>query len=336
MRRPLHFWMPEPDQFPSGGNVYNANIVKALVELGHPVTQAADWVEHRPQDGLLIVDTLMLGQPALATAPAPKILLVHHLRSLEMTPSKDRVAQQQREKRQLAPFDALWGTSAFTAHYLRNTLACSQLVFQVPPAFDLEPGPPPEPRHGLRQVLVVANWIPRKGILDLLRAWFRRSWPTDVVLRLVGSTDLDRAYARRCWELIDQQRVDGGGSVEVMTHLSRSEMTAVYRSADLLLSAASVETFGMAIQEALAMGVPVLSVEGAYAARSIVPGENGEVYASVEEMVAGLYDLLEREGHWRGLRAGARRRREQWQRPWSTAGRELLSILTQWEEKKKT
>ena len=69
MRRPLHFWMPEPDQFPSGGNVYNANIEKALVELGHPVTQAADWVEHRPQDGLLIVDTLMLGQPALATAP---------------------------------------------------------------------------------------------------------------------------------------------------------------------------------------------------------------------------------------------------------------------------
>jgi glycosyltransferase involved in cell wall biosynthesis len=129
----------------------------------------------------------------------------------------------------------------------------------VPPGRDVAPppeGPPPNLRKGRRAAfLTVANWLPRKGILELLEAFARL--PTDAgTLHLAGDESADTRYAARVWGRLAEP--DLTGRVVVHGSLALKDVAALYRAADVFVLPASREPYGTVWGEAMALGLPVV------------------------------------------------------------------------------
>ena len=84
--------------------------------------------------------------------------------------------------------------------------------------------------------------------------------------------------------------------------LSREELVRKYREAALYLSSSEMETFGMALQEARAFGLPILALEGGYVSRHISVGENGYLFKNIPGLAEGLTRTL---GRSKGFRKNA-------------------------------
>jgi glycosyltransferase involved in cell wall biosynthesis len=129
----------------------------------------------------------------------------------------------------------------------------------VPPGRDVAPppkGPVPDLRHGRGAAfLTVANWLPRKGILELLEAFARL--PTDAAtLHLAGDESAEARYAARVRSRLEQADLTG----RVVAHgpLPRENVAGLYRAADLFVLPAVREPYGTVWGEAMAFGLPVV------------------------------------------------------------------------------
>jgi len=133
-----------------------------------------------------------------------------------------------------------------------------QRIRVVPPGCDvpIAAGPRLDLRRGRRaSVLCVANWLPSKGIVELLDAF--ASLPEDAAtLWLVGSHDADRAYAVRVHRRISS--FDLSRRVVVCGTMPIEEVGRLYRSADIFALCSSVDAYGTAWAEAIAAGLPVI------------------------------------------------------------------------------
>ena len=110
------------------------------------------------------------------------------------------------------------------------------------------------PQHSSLTVLCVAQWIARKGVLELAQAWAtaaRTGWR----LELVGEFDADPAYAREV-----RAALAGApeGSVVLRGAVDDAELAAAYAAATLFAMPSRYEGYGIAFAEALAHGLPVL------------------------------------------------------------------------------
>jgi glycosyltransferase involved in cell wall biosynthesis len=128
----------------------------------------------------------------------------------------------------------------------------------VPPGCDVPvaAGPPVDLRRGRRAaVLCVANWLPSKGILELLDAF--ASVPEEAAtLWLVGSLDADGAYTARVHRRISS--ADLSQRVVVCGPMSIEEVGRLYRSADVFALCSMVDAYGTVWAEAIAAGLPVI------------------------------------------------------------------------------
>jgi glycosyltransferase involved in cell wall biosynthesis len=136
----------------------------------------------------------------------------------------------------------------------------------VPPGKDLdedragEADSQPSERARLRNgrliaALSVANWLPRKGIMELLDAVARL--PDQVVtLHLVGDTATRGPYARRVRERVDQR--DLRQRVVVHGLLPSGAVEPMYRAADVFVLPSFEEPYGTVWGEAMAAGLPVV------------------------------------------------------------------------------
>ncbi len=101
--------------------------------------------------------------------------------------------------------------------------------------------------------LCVGNWIPRKGITQLLDAFGALPEPS-ATLHLVGDTTVDRSYAKqvrtRLRALGDRVVVHGG--------VSRERVAAFYRDADVFVMPSEKEPYGTVYGEAMTAGLPVV------------------------------------------------------------------------------
>ena len=128
----------------------------------------------------------------------------------------------------------------------------------VPPGRD--PAPPPPERSDLRRgrqlaLLCVANWIPRKGTLELLEAVARLP-PAVATLHLVGDDRADPRYAARVRARL--RRADLAGRVVVHGPVSRERVAGLYRDADAFVLPSVREPYGTVYGEAMAAGLPVV------------------------------------------------------------------------------
>ncbi|HKH10858.1 MAG TPA: glycosyltransferase family 4 protein [Rubrobacter sp.] len=167
----------------------------------------------------------------------------------------------------------------------------------VPPGFDgLERGPA-EPRdRGALRVLCVAQWIPRKGVLDLVRAWAMED-RSGAALDLVGETDADGHYAA-----LVRGAAAGEPSIRVHGPVDEAALAGLYASADLFALPSRYEGYGIVFAEALSFGLPVVActagpvpeVVGDEAALLVPPGDVGALSEALARLLrdAGLRERM--------------------------------------------
>jgi glycosyltransferase involved in cell wall biosynthesis len=141
---------------------------------------------------------------------------------------------------------------------LRRSGVPAERIRVVPPGCDvpIAEGPSLDLRRGRRAaVLCVANWLPSKGIVELLDAF--ASLPEDAAtLWLVGSHDSDPAYAARVHRRISS--TDLSQRVVVCGPRPVEEVGRLYRSADVFALCSLVDAYGTVWAEAIAAGLPVI------------------------------------------------------------------------------
>ena len=174
----------------------------------------------------------------------------------------------------------------------------------VPPGFDGLRRRPREPNSdGPPRVLCVAQWIARKGILDLVKAWKARD-RSGAVLDLVGETDADGGYAALVRAGIAEEP-----TIKVHGTVDDATLAGLYASADLFALPSHYEGYGIVYAEALSFGLPVVAcrvgpvpeVVGEDAALLVPPGD-------LEALSGALDRLLGDPGLREKMSAAAARR----------------------------
>jgi glycosyltransferase involved in cell wall biosynthesis len=155
--------------------------------------------------------------------------------------------------------DLLIAASDHLAEQLLEAGFPSSRIQVVPPGRDVAPppeGPRPDLRKGRRVAfLTVANWLPRKGILELLEAFARL--PADAgTLHLAGDESADSRYAARVRARLAES--DLTGRVVLHGSVTVEVVAALYRASDVFVLPATREPYGTVWGEAMAFGLPVV------------------------------------------------------------------------------
>jgi glycosyltransferase involved in cell wall biosynthesis len=155
--------------------------------------------------------------------------------------------------------DVLLAASDHLAEELVEGGFPESLIRVVPPGRDVAPppeGPLRDLRHGRRAAfLSVANWLPRKGIVELLEAFAHL--PADAgTLHLAGDESAEAGYETRVRARLAQD--DLVGRVVLHGPLAAKDVAALYAAADVFVLPASREPYGTVWGEAMAFGLPVV------------------------------------------------------------------------------
>jgi glycosyltransferase involved in cell wall biosynthesis len=226
------------------------------------VTHAEAVFAAIPAGTVTLVDSLALGAiPEIIErhgARLPIVALVHLPLAAEVG-----IEEEAAEQFAIAEPRALSATSlvVVTGRATLSLLA----DYGVPPSrlVVIEPGTRPAPlargSHGSRlQLLCVATFNPGKGHEDLigaLAAVSSRDWQ----LICVGSLTRHPPTAARIRAIIRECRLDE--RVVLADELDGDALEACYDGSDLFVLATLRETYGMAVAEALAHGLPVVSTQ---------------------------------------------------------------------------
>jgi len=284
----LTFVVPEGVDDPqrvSGGNVYDRRVLDGLLAGGWRVMtiEVADAaaveaaLAEVPDGGTVLVDGLVAAwaPEAIATvsATARVVVLAHMV--LAAFPDADPVAVE-RERRALRAAALVIATSRWTAAELveRGVVDEQRVSVAVPGATDGPPALGPADH-----LLCVGAIAPHKG-QDLLLDALGRLRELDWSCTLAGSSAADPRFAERIAET-----ADGFGSRVRMTGvLADAELDAAYRRAGLLVAPSRTESFGMAIADARARGLPVIATAVGGIPESVAGG--GAVLVTADEPAA--------------------------------------------------
>jgi glycosyltransferase involved in cell wall biosynthesis len=114
------------------------------------------------------------------------------------------------------------------------------------------------PRNGMRRIVTVGRFVPRKGFDIVLRALTAIA---DTELLIVGGPKKGKLQndpeARRLLALAEQLGV--ADRVQLAGSVAREDMPAILRSADVVACTPWYEPFGIVPLEAMACGVPVVA-----------------------------------------------------------------------------
>jgi glycosyltransferase involved in cell wall biosynthesis len=157
--------------------------------------------------------------------------------------------------------------------------------------------------------------VPGKGVLELLRALGDRRCR----LAVVGAEDHDPAYAAAC-------RAAAPWAV-FLGELSHAETTAVIAASDFLISASRMESFGFALAEARALGVPIVALDRGNARAHVDEASGGLLVATDEALAEACVQLANDEVELARRRHAARTYRPT-PRTWADAARDLSLAFT--------
>ncbi len=327
--RSVHFLIPGDPETRTGGYLYDRRVMAGLAALGWRVElhrldasfptptpaalREADAVlAALPEQALVVIDGLALGaMPAVAATHRDRlrlVALVHHPLALET--GLDEALRRQlyaSEREALRQVRGVIVTSPSTARALADYGISPEQCAVVVPGTD--PAPLAEGSGGgERALLCVASLTPRKGHAVLFRALARltdQPWR----LRCAGSADLDPVTAAGLRTLVAELGL--AGRIELLGQMEEVALAVEYRRADLFVLPSYHEGYGMALAEALARGLPIISTT-AGAIPDTVPADAGLLVppgdeAALAEVLARV--MTESELHQR-LAAGARAARQ--------------------------
>ena len=326
--RTLRFVVPDsiddPGR-PSGGNVYDRRVCAELDALGWsvrmrpvpgawPTPTAADVaglghvLDEAPAGACVLIDGLVASAaPELVTryAATLAIAVLVHLPLGVLAPGR-RPSEAAMLRRA-----AVVTTSAWTRNWLLSEYGLvPESVTVAVPGTDLGALAPGTPTGGA--LLCVGAVTPVKG-QDLLVAALARLVDTGWRCTIAGSLDSDPAFVR----LLEKEAADAGLADRVVLTgaLGGAALDTAYRRADVLVLSSRAETYGMAVTEALAHGVPVVAMATGGVAEALGAASDGAVPGilvapgDVGELAQALADWLRDEGLRDRLRTAARDRR---------------------------
>lgn len=347
MARSCVFLVPGDWNSRTGGYLYDRRIVAKLrargwqVEVlspgdGYPFPDAADLagaaqvVEALPDGACVVADGLGFGAlPDLAERHAQRlcwVALVHHPLALEtgLTPAQQHLLAQS-ERRALACARGVVVTSAATARALAAYGVPAERVDTVEPgteraAWATGGGAGPD----ALSLLCVATLTPRKGhavLIEALAGLRDRPW----VLHCAGSRARDPAEAARVDALAAQRGL--GERIRWHGEIEGTQLEALYAQADLFVLPSLHEGYGMALAEALAHGLPVVSTT-AGAIVDTVPAEAGALVPpnDVRALREALRRMMDEPARRAALAAGAQHAAGRLPR-WADAGARFEQAL---------
>ena len=193
----------------------------------------------------------------------------------------------------------------------------------------IEPGTDraPASRGGGHSLLSVATLTPRKGHVTLVRA-LARLRHLDWNLTCLGSLARDAKTVAKIRAEIRKADLTSRISLAGETS-SRHTLRRYYAGADIFVLPTEYEGYGMAVAEAIASGLPVISTPtgaipqlvGTDAGILVPPGNVGALAAALERMLTDDRALG-------NFRAGARRRGRSLQ-TWAQAARKMATVIRQ-------
>ena len=140
-------------------------------------------------------------------------------------------------------------------------------------------------------VLYVGTVMPRKGVIELVRALGsvaeREDVPTPRAI-LAGENTLDEGYTARVEELIAELGL--GENVDLAGFVDGDDLPALYALADVFVVSSLEEGFGMTAVEAMAAGTPVVGTRVGGLPTIIEDGNQGRLVEPGD--VAALADAL--------------------------------------------
>jgi len=312
----------------TGGYGYDRRIIDGLGAVGWQVevqslgpgypdpdasalATAQRVVEGLADGALVVVDGLAFGVlPALAAAHAQRlrwVALVHHPLSLEtgLAPDRQR-ALFESERRALASARGVVVTSPATARALAAFDVAARRIVVAEPGTD----PAPLARgSGAAEpaLLCVASVTPRKGhalLVEALAGLRDRPWTLDCA----GSLTLDPACAAALVAAIEAHGLQG--RVRLHGECDEAGLRELYQACDVFVLPSFHEGYGMALAEALAHGLPVVSTR-AGAIPDTVPAAAGLLVppGEVDALQAALRSVLDDGGLRARLAGGAREAR---------------------------
>ncbi|NJP99587.1 glycosyltransferase family 4 protein [Streptomyces zingiberis] len=340
---------------PSGGNVYDRRICRDLPAAGWRVAEHAvpgTWprpgtaareelarvLRETPDGAPVLLDGLVAcGVPDIVVPEAARLrlaVLLHLPLGDETGLAPETAAELDAAERDtLRSVDVTVATSHWAAQRLvRHHGLAPWRVHVAAPGADLAPLAPGSERDGgPPHLLCVASVTPRKAqhrLVEALAAVADLPW----TCTCVGGLDQDPGYVTRLRELIAEHGLTD--RVRLTGPRRGEELEASYAAADLTVLTSQAETYGMAVTEALAHGVPVLAtaVGGVREAVGLAPdgsvpgalvpaGDTPVLAAALRRWLSGP-DVRER---WR---AAALQRRTALA-GWDTTSRSLADALAQ-------
>jgi glycosyltransferase involved in cell wall biosynthesis len=329
---------------PTGGNYYDRSLAEALSELGteveqRPATgvwpvatpgdqkQLADLLEAR--DPVLVDGVLACGAPeavsSAVSAGARVYVLVHLPLALETGLSEAAATELGALERQaLHAATGVLATSHWAAADLRERHGLDTVAVAAPgtdPAPAATGSTPPRLLH-------LASVTPRKdqlGVIDALALVRDLSWTAE----LTGSVDVDPGYTAQVQEAIDRYGL--ADRVRLTGPAGGTELQTAWDAADLLLLPSHAETWGMAVTEGLARGIPAVVGRDTGAEEALGQAPDGTVPGAVVEpgdpiaLAGAIRDLL---GPGRNRAVAAARARGLRLGRWPDTARDVLAVLT--------
>ncbi len=195
----------------------------------------------------------------------------------------------------------------------------------VPPGRDQEAGTEvSDLREGAQAAaLCVANWLPNKGILELLDAV--AALPAGTMrLHLAGDERAETPYGQRVIRRISRL------SDRVVRHgpCDDAGVGRLYRSADLFVLPSRWETYGTAYAEAMDAGLPVIGWRSGNLPHLIDDGKQGILITlgDTRALAGALRRLAEDEAERRRMGAAAARRALTFP-TWEQSAQQFFAIL---------
>ncbi len=312
----LHVVVPGPIEQRTGGYIYDARVVSGLRELGWSVvvhslegvfpdpdrrarSSLVSTLAEIPTGRCVVMDGLAMGalpEPVQAEAERLRLLaLVHH--PLADETGLDADARNRFTGLEQAALTACVGvlvTSAFTAGRLRDYGVKADRVRVVYPGTDRCPPAVGPGRDAPPALLCVGSVTPRKWHDLLVRALARlQDLPWSCVC--AGSLTAAPRYAESVQALIREMGLDG--RVQMIGECASGRLDALYHQASLFVLPSHYEGYGMALSDAMARGLAVVSTTGG-AIPHTVPSDAGVLVAPGDDgaLTGALSDLLAEPG----------------------------------------
>lgn len=276
--------LPSDRESVSGGNLYNRELVRALARQGIPHRAASEAVGAAD---VVLADSVLLPELGRLRAGGLResawFVLVHLFPSFAATDQRRALAD--RERRQLTGVTGFVTPGRQAADRLES-LSEGRPVLIVPPALicaDLRAPAAIRPA-GFRGV-IVASLVASKGVLEFLTMLAAQLSDRDECeLTILGRSDLEPEYAQRCHALVaSHPRLRA--IVRIREPVQPEAMPAIYAASSVAISCSRFETYGMAMHEARAAGLPLLALETGSSCAFVTRPEHGRLCQDDAELV---------------------------------------------------